>query len=216
MKNFKQQIFLVCGLLLTLAAFPAFAQEVKEVEINKRPFQDLRDFVKQKVETKKVDLNKSFSIELEGVLTKEGKLDQKKSKFTKSEGDAAMIEVGKSFIEAVNDSGMFGYLKSLGIENLNFALVQDENQIYANIVSEVETSQSAMTISTGLNFIMKFAQAKNNEMKNLSEDEKILINGLKASNNGKILTINLAYDKSVVQEMIKRKLKESEINQLSE
>ncbi len=215
MKKIVQIVFLACGLLLTLAAFPVFAQEEK-VEINKMPFNNFVQIVKQKVDAGKIDLTESFSIELEGVLNKDGKLDAKKSKFTRSEGGTAMIEISKSFIEAVGDSGFFRHLKDLGIEKLNLTLVQDDNQIHASVVSEVETSQRAMTISSGLNMAAQIVRTKRDEMKNISDDEKILINGLKVSNDGKTLTIKVAYEKSVIQEMIKRKLKEIEVKQSSE
>jgi len=216
MRKIAQIIFLACGLLLTLAAFSVFPQEVKEVEMNKRPFQDLTDFVVQKVEKKKVDLTKPFSIELEGVLNNDGRLAAKKSKFTKSTGDAAMIEIGKSFIEAVSESGFLSYLKSFGVEKLNLTLVQDDNQIYADVIAEVETSQKAATISTSLNSATQIVRAKKDEMKNLRDDEKILIGGLKASSNGKTLAIKVAYEKSVIQELINRMLKESQVKQSSE
>ena len=62
----------------------------------------------------------------------------------------------------------------------------------------------------------QIVRTKKDEMKNISDEEKILINGLKVSNDGKTLTIKVAYEKSVIQEMIKRKLKESEVKQSSE
>ena len=104
----------------------------------------------------------------------------------------------------------------MGIEKLNLTLVQDDNQIHASVVSELETSQRAMTISSGLNMAAQIVRTKKDEMKNISDEEKILINGLKVSNDGKTLTIKVAYEKSVIQEMIKRKLKESEVKQSSE
>jgi hypothetical protein len=104
----------------------------------------------------------------------------------------------------------------LGIEKLNLTLVQDDNQIHASVVSELETSQRAMTISSGLNMAAQIVRTKKDEMKNISDEEKILINGLKVSNDGKTLTIKVAYEKSVIQEMIKRKLKENEVKQSSE
>ena len=116
MKKIVQIVFLACGLLLTVAAFPVFAQEEK-VEINKMLFNNFVQIIKQKVDAGKIDLTESFSIELEGVLNKDGKLDAKKSKFTRSEGDAAMIEIGKSFIEAVGDSGFFRHLKDWELKN---------------------------------------------------------------------------------------------------
>lgn len=209
MKKFGKIILLACGLLVTLAAFPVFAQEkaTNKVEINIKPFRDLAELVKQEIATKKVDLSNPFSIEVEGVLSKNGRLKPKMTRFTKSEGNAATATIGKKFIKAIDNSGLFAYLSKFGIEKIKFALVQNDNQIYANIVSETQTSNKAKTIVSGLNIFTQFVQLK--EMKNISEDEKILVSGLKASNEDKTLTIKLAYEKSIIQEMIKRKLEEA-------
>ena len=219
MKNFNKVTFLACGLLLTLAAFPVFAQEEKlvgEYEMSRRPLDNLAQLVRRETAAGKVDLTKPFSIELEGVLNINGRLDANKSKFTKTAGDAAMIEVGKSFIEAVSDSGFLSYLKDFGVEKLNLTLVQDDNQIYAAVIAEIETSQKAALVSKSLNSAAERVQAKKDELKNLRNDEKILISGLKASSDGKTLVIKVAYEKSVIQELINRMLKESEVKQSSE
>jgi len=219
MKKIVQFVFLACGLLLTVAAFPVFAQEEKSVgeyEMSRRPLDNLAQLVRRETAAGKVDLTKPFSIELEGVLNNNGRLDGKKLKFTKTAGDAAMIEIGKSFIEAVSDSGFLSYLKSFGVEKLKLTLVQDDNQIYADIVAEVETSQRAASISKSLNSAAQIGRTRKDEMKNLRNDEKILISGLEASSDGKTLVIKVAYEKSVIQELINRMLKESEVKQSSE
>ncbi len=146
-------------------------------------------------------------IELEGVLNNSGRLDAKKSKFTKTAGDAAVIEIGKSFIEAASDSGFLSYLKSFGVEKLRLTLVQDDKQIYADVIGEVETSQKAASISKSLNSAAQIVRAKEDERKNLRDDEKILIGGLRASSDGKTLVIKVAYEKSVIQQLINRMLK---------
>ena len=218
MKNFNKVIFLVCGLLLTLAAFPAFAQEEKsarEYEMSQRPLDDLAQLVRREKTAGKVDLTKPFSIELESFLNIKGRLDAEKSKFTKTAGDAAMIEIGKKFIEAASDSGFLSHLKSFGVEKLTLTLVQDDNQIYAEVVGEVETSQRAASISKSLNSAAQIGRTRKDERENL-RDEKILISGLEASSNGKTLVIKVAYEKSVIQELINRLLKEREVKRSSE
>ena len=209
MKKFNPIIFLACGLLLTLAAFPVFAQNVQENKINSKPFQDFVSFISQEVSSGKVDLTKPFAIELEGILTKEGKLDAKKSKFTKSEGDAKMVGIAKDFIEAVNSSGLFGYLRNLGIEKIKFALVQDDSQIYGGIVSEQESAQRAMTVSSGFNTLLRMVSLMDeSKQKRLSDEEKIFLQGVTANNEDKNLTLKFAYQKSVIHEMINRGLQE--------
>ena len=212
MKKFNQTIFLVCGIVLTLAAFPVFAQEENRAnrnEINKKPFQDFAGYVKEKTATGKVDLSKPFSIELESVLTKDGKFDAKQSKFIKTEGDAEMIEIGKRFIEAVGDSGVFGYLKDLGIVKFNLTLAQNDSQTYAVVITEQLKEQRAKTIATLFGMAIRMSSLPDKEGRRiLSDDERVLFNGVKLeSEDGKLL-INAVYEKSAIQEMINRRLRE--------
>ena len=73
MTSFVKSFFLFCGIVSALAAFPVFGQENKDgITINKRPFKDFGEFVKQKLDNKEVDLDKPFLVELEGILTKDG------------------------------------------------------------------------------------------------------------------------------------------------
>jgi hypothetical protein len=210
MRKFNRKFFLGCGLFLTLAAFPVFAQEEKSVgeyEMTQRPLDNLAQLVRRETAAGKVDLTKPFSIQLEGVLNNDGRLDASKSKFTKSAGDAAMIEIGKSFIKAVSESGFLSYVKDFGVEKLNLVLVQNDNQIYADVFAEVETPQRAASISKSLNSAAQIARTRKDERKSLRDDEKILISGLKAITDGKTLGIKVAYEKSVIQELINRILK---------
>ena len=207
MKRLKRTIFLFCGLFLTLAAVPVFAQQEKN-EINKMPFNQFALTLKQKVDAGEVDLTKKFSVELEGVLKKDGRLDPKQSKFTKSAGDAAMVEVGKSFIETFSDSGFFRYLKDLGIEKFNLAFASDDNQVYAEIVSELETPARAKTITSALtSMIPLFLKADGAGQRKLNDDERIFISGISVKSENAKLMIKFAYEKSVIQELINSKLK---------
>lgn len=214
MKKCRKIGFLFCGLLLMLVAVPLFAQDGNQagkIEINKRPLDDLAKEIRRKVAAKEVDLGNSFSIKLQGVLKKDGKLDPKTANFAKSEGDAAMIEIGKGFIEAVNASGFFTYLSQLGTEKIDFTLAQDDNQTYAVIISELSTAQRAMTAASGLNSLIKLASfSAKNDTKKLNDETRILIDGMTVNGEDKKLIIKMAYEKSFVQEMINRKLKESE------
>jgi len=216
MKRLNQKFLLACGLLLTLAAFPVFAQQEGKIEINKMPFNDFALMLKQKVDAGEVDLTKSFSVELEGVLSKDGNFDKKKSKFTKSAGDEAMVEVGKSFIESFGDSGFFRYLKDFGIEKFNLVLAQDDSQVYAEIVSELKTPERARTITSGLNSLVQLVlKSEETGQRKLNDDERIFIKGINVKNENAKLTLKFAYEKSVVQELLNSKLKAIERNQPS-
>ena len=207
MKKFDKIIFLACGLLLTLAAFPVFAQ--KNTELNKKPLRDFADLLNQKIADKKVDLNAPFSVELELLLTDKGRIDAKKSKFTRSEGDKQIIEVVTLAIDAVNDSGMFAFLKGLGFEKANLALSQNNEDFSAILSSEQSTSQNALTVSSGLNFLIKLAfKADADGKRKLDEDEKMLLTGLKILTNDKKVVLSFSSTKSAFQEMITRNLED--------
>lgn len=218
MRKFNKTVFLACGLLLTLAAFPVFAQEkaMDKIEVSKKPLQNFEKLIRKEIAAGKVDLSKSFSIELETVLNENGRFDRKKSRFVKSEGDAAIIEIAKSFVEAVADSGWLVYLRQLDVEKMNLTLGQNDSQTYAAVVSELPTAERAATIAAGLNTMVRLAQMKETGAKGISQDEKFLIGGIEVERANKILTIKLTYEKSAVRELIDRLLKETETKQSSE
>src|SRR5215210_1600573 len=139
MKKFNPIILLLLGgIVFGLAAFPVFAQkeEAKDVVINKRPLQDFGNFIKDKLDKGEVDLNQSFKVVLEGVLTTDGKFDKRKSKFTLAEGDAQVIE-------AIGDSGWFGHLQNFGAEKVKIILMQDGQSFLAKIESEQKDKTKA-------------------------------------------------------------------------
>lgn len=203
MKKFSQTIFLACGLLLTLAAFPVFAQKTVESEINRNPLQDFSERVLQSVLEKKVDLTKPFSVELEGVLDGDGKLDPQKSKFIKSEGDAEMIAIGKDLIETVNASGLFAYLRNMGAENVKLALAQNESECYFNIVSEQKTPERAKTTASAFDALVIMALMLDKQSaKKLDDNSRALLNGIKVNYKGSEITLNFTFQKTFIQELI--------------
>ena len=220
MKKFRQLIFLICGLLLTLAAFPVFAQEektVSEIQISRKPLQDFEKLIRKEIATGKVDLSKSFLIELEGVLDKNGRLNAKESSFVKSEGDAVVVDIAKSFVGAVADSGWLVYLRQIDVEKMNLTFAQDDSQTYAVVVSELPTAERAERVASALNRMVSMAlERKEIEAEGIDQDEKFLIGGIKAERADKILTIRLTYEKSAVRELINRLLKENKTKQSSE
>ncbi|MBA2619820.1 MAG: hypothetical protein H0U87_01320 [Acidobacteria bacterium] len=213
MKKFSKVLLFTGGLLLTLAVFPVFAQQnqpTTDVEVNQRPFQDLFEMVKQRVDKREIDLTKSFSVEVEGTLDKSGRLGAKTAKFVKTEGDPKMAAIAKSFIEAVNDSGLFAYLKNINANKISFKIAQDDNQFYASIVSEQKTPEKLETAVSFLNaFLIMLRYADETNVKKLTDDERALFKGVKVSSENNNVILNFTYQKSVIQEMINRKLKEN-------
>jgi hypothetical protein len=188
---------------------PVAIDAVAAIEINKKPFEDLGDALIDKLEKKEIDLSKPFSVVLDGTLTADGKLDPKKSKFGKSTGDEEMISMAKMALESVGNSGILSYLKMNGVDKVNFTLVQDEEQIYAIIVSDQKTPEKAKTIVSSLNMALQGLKfADNNGLKKLDENSKTLVSNSKVTSQGNSFVLNFAIPKTVGQDLINRSLKE--------
>lgn len=192
----------------TPAPPPLTSESVTAVEINKKPLTDFADEVVAKWDSKEVDLNKPFTIVLDGVLTQDGKLDRDRSKFdvSKQAGDPKMIDVAKAAMEAVGDSGFLTYLKNLDVDKVTVTLVQDDEKITALISSLQKTPEKAKTVASGLSFAIMVGKST---VKNPS-DERTLLDGAKVTSDGKSFVLNFVLPKPVAQEMITRKLKEAQ------
>ncbi len=187
----------------TVASLP-----VTEFQPNKKPLEDFaQDVVAKRSDAKiKLDLTKTFRVKMTGELDKDGKLIRTKSGYVESKGDEEMVNVAKSAIEAINNSGLFYYLKSLGVDKVSVTLVQDDKQIYAVIESSQKDENKAKSISSGFNTLLSIAKTTIKE-----EELKTLINAAKAEQQGKNFTLNFAIPKPTAQEMINRKLQEAEV-----
>ena len=222
MINFAKKLFVLCGILLGLAAFPVLAQKTEplnEVLINKRPLKDFAEIAKQKILSDEVDLDKEFSVSLVGVITKDGKFDlsrdektkQPKTRITKTEGDAQMIELTKQAIEAVGDSGWFGYLRSQGIEKFNLTVSQDTENFSVVILNQQPTPEKARTYVSALNSLVNAVVLMDkNGTRKLGDNERKLLNGTKATAREKNVSIIISLPKAEFQEMIRQEINRSE------
>ncbi len=183
------------------------SEAVTDFRPNKKPLEDFAQavLIKRSEKESKLDLTKSFKVEMSGVLTEDGKLDDKKSRYIKAEGDEEMVNVAKDAIEAINNSGLFYYLKTLGVDKVNFTLVQDDKQMYAIITSSQKDENKAKSISSGFNTLLSIAKTTIKE-----EELKTLINSAKVEPQGKNFVLNFKIDKPVAQEMINKKLNEAQ------
>ena len=191
---------------------------VTAVQINKKPFEDFSTMVLAKMTgEEKPDLTKPFMVVMQGVIKKDGTLDRKKSKFIRQEGDEEMINLSKSAIEAIGDSGILGYLGNLDINNVNFTLVQDEEKIFAIITSSQPTPERANTTASGFNGLVKAAYLlDSNNIKKLGDDEKLLLDSAKATSKGKDFILKFEMPKKDAHEMIQRNLEKERIKRQQE
>jgi len=196
------------------------SEPVTDFKPNKKPLQDFADDIlekraeKQKTQSN-LDLTKSFKVKMSGVLTEDGKLDPKKSGYVKlkdeEQGDKEMVDIAKAAIEAINNSGLFYYLKTLGVDKVDFTLIQDDKQIYAVISSSQKDENKAKSISSGFNNLLSIAKLT------VKEDElKTLLNSAKVEPQGKNFILNFNIDKPTAQKMIEKKLQEAEAKKKEE
>ena len=200
MINRFKKISLICGIALVMfAAFPVFAQN--DVKINRQPLSDFGKEILIRVQNGELVPSDNFLIEVEGELDKNGKLDFQKTKYIRTEGNEKIADAAKSAIEAVNDSGVFGYLTQLGAKKMNFIFAQTDEQIYTVINLDLDSEKRAETLNSV--FDMALMMSKQN-LKN--ENEKILVNATNVFQNGKTVTIKTLVEKSVGQAMIQRQI----------
>jgi hypothetical protein len=185
------------------------AREDFQKGINKKPLQDFADGIVAKLDSPKpedkIDLKQAFTVVLDGTLTKEGKFDAKKTRFTKGEGNEQMINVAKSAIEAMGDSSLFSYLVNLGVDKVNITLVQNDKDISAIITSNQPSEERARTISSGFNGLIVLANM------NTKDDKEVqaLLKATKFESKGKNFVINFSMPKDDAHKMIDQKLQEA-------
>jgi hypothetical protein len=203
MKRFLNSFFLLCGLSLALAALPVFGQS--EAVVNKESLKDFAAYLK----TKNIDWTKSFLVEAETVLSKDGKFDREKTKFTKTEGDAELIEVAKKGFEAAGESGWLVHLKNQDVDNIKMSASQNSEIFTFSLIFEQLTPQRAATLTSGLNMLFKTAlMFDKNGTKKLADDEKKLLTGTKVTAQEKTVNINVSLAANDFREIVRRKLNE--------
>lgn len=190
---------------------PLDTSAVAEFRPNKKPLEDFAaDIVtKREDKTKPLDLTKNFKVRMIGELDKDGKLIRDKTKFldlkSEEQGDQTMVDIAKSAIEAINNGNMFYYLKQIGIDKIDFTLMQDDEQIYAIISSAQPNAERAKSMSSSMGTLLGLAKISIKE-----EELKALVEEAKAVQQGKNAVLNFKIDKLVAQTMITKKLDEAE------
>lgn len=210
MNRLNQFVFL-CGIVLTLAAFPVFAQEqkppesnsqpVSRVELTRTPLLLFADSVIDRVEKKEVVLSDNFLVEFESEFAKDGKLDPQKSKFVRIEGNGKIVDVVKNAVEAINDAGFLRYLKQFDANKINLILAQNDEQIYGTIKFDTVSPTKSKSIKSTLEMLFSMSINTNN-----NENDKKLLEGTTVSAEDKFVTIKTSVPKSVGQEMIQKSL----------
>jgi hypothetical protein len=185
-----------------------------EVELNRRPLIDLGIYVSELLKENKVDLNTPFLVQAKGKLNKDGKIEKDSYKITQAvSNDQDMLEVINRSISAINDSGYLQYIKQLSGKDLNLMIKQDEQNISAQVESEMESERRAKSLKTTLDLaISLFKSKKQEDIKAGTSDQNdlddlALLEGAKVEIQGKKIIIKFDVKKEVAQPMVERKLK---------
>ena len=191
----------------------ADSKPVTEVELNKRPLNDLGKSVSDLVEKKQINLLAQFAVGAKGKLNKDGELDPKSFKYTQvtagsKDEDKMMIEIVKQSIEAINKSGYLKYLAQLSGKDLNLLLQQDNTNLSGEVSSVLESDNRAKSVKSTLDLAISLVKAKKtgSDASQNDKDDLQLLNGATVTVEGSKLTIKFAFPKGVAQEMIQRKL----------
>jgi hypothetical protein len=144
-------------------------------------------------------------------LTKDGKLDRKKSRFIGQQGDEDIVNVAKSAIEAVGDSGFLAHLRNLDVQQIEITLIQDGEKLYAKIVSDQKTPEKAKTTASGLRGAISIGKLTIS-----GEDEKVLLDSAKVTSEGNKFIMLVNIPKPVANEMMNRKLQEALVKKTKE
>ena len=182
---------------------------ITDVELNKRPFVDLGNFVNDLIDKKQVQLDSKFLINATAKLDDKGKLQN--FKYIKAESaDPKMIEVVQEAIEALNDSGYLQYLSLLNGKVLSFQVIQDDDKVTALVQTEFDNDLRPKTVQTYLNsFISEKKKKKENPAADQNDkDDLALLQKATVNAVGKKIVISFEIPKADVQQMIQRKLAE--------
>lgn len=193
---------------------PANAEEAKAdqfgVFINKRPLKDYAKETLEKIETKAVKLDPSFKVVITGTLGlgKDGKTIVLKNptavrQQSTAPSDPMMEQLAQDAVIAVGDAGWFGYLDKLKAKKLIISVEQNESNFTVSVKADQPSENEAKQAASGLNTILSVATPL------AKGDEQTFLKLAKTTYEGKTFVLNFDGPKSLLQELIQRKLAES-------
>ncbi len=177
---------------------------VTEVEINKKPLLDLGESVLAKWEKDKNLLSKNFAVKVNVKLKKDGRFDEKATKYVAQNGDEDIVNVAKEAIEAVSASGWMTYLANIGVDKFELTVVQNDENIEFLIVSPQTSQAVARSTASGLRNSMLVAKPFIK-----GKDELTLLDSAKVTSQDKNFILKATLPKDVAKEMIDRNLQET-------
>jgi hypothetical protein len=166
----------VCGI-----SAPVFAQNVSSnfEAYSRQPFKALGLKVKKLKSENRLDLQSAFEIRGTAKLDKNGLLEEDSLKYTVVAGnDPQIISIVKDSIDALRESGLLMYVRSLGEANIEFSVGQDQKTFFSNVSFQFDRDAKAASTATALNLGVSLATTKNEmkieELRNTTGSDSIL------------------------------------------
>jgi hypothetical protein len=195
--------------------------ELDITDFNEQPLKDYREEAK-KILKSGVDSNSTFEVTMKGVLSKNGKLDPKQSKWGRDTiGDPKLVDLVKKGITALNDSGYLQYLSKLNAKELYFNAVQKDGNVSAKVIASVGNEVDARRISSafgvfislGISAKQKSIEAeKDSDKKQNAMDELFLLQKASVTSQGNNIILSFDMPSDVAKEFVERKINQGQNN----
>ena len=186
----------IAALALAVASFFAAAvstalAQTNGVPINVRPLKDLSARLKNEIQTGRLDPASPFTIEVQGVLSDQGRLDGKLFKISRSEGNKAAVAAAKDMIEAIGDAGWFQYVKQPGATSFTMTVEQNTTDLAVRVVMPFESGNRARSIDSAVNLLFQASRAKLQSSAGDEKDNSIAwaLEGAVTSQDGNNVTV---------------------------
>lgn len=197
------------SVLLLVASISTFAQTASDASAAVRAVESPAAAAKRQYADGKLDLNAPFDIEAQAAIGSDGRIDANSIKYTRTDGDAALIELVKSHISTVNDSPYIQHLSSLGATSIVIRAKQDDSQFAGAAVLEMPNALRAMTVKSMLSTMLPVLrkQKEREEMSEADKRELALLNATSVASSGRYITVSLNMPKAAFRDIVEQELK---------
>ncbi len=200
---------ILLGIFVFVASVSAFAQTASDAASTAKAVESPAATAKSQYADGKLDLNAPFDIEAQAAIGSDGRIDANSIKYTRTDGDAALIELVKSHISTVNDSPYIQHLSTLGATSIVIRAKQDDSQFAGAAVLEMPNALRAMTVKSMLSAMLP-AIRKQKEREDMSEADKrelALLNATSVASSGRTITVSLNMPKAAFRDIVEQELK---------
>lgn len=198
----------LCVVVLA-TAISVFAQTGSDSSAARRAVESPVAAAKRQYADGKLDLSAPFDIEAQAAIGSDGRIDANSIKYTRTDGDAALIELVKSHISTVNDSPYIQHLSTLGATSIVIRAKQDDAQFAGAAVLEMPNALRAMTVKSMLSTMLPMLrkQKESQEMSEADKRELALLNATSVTSSGRYVTVSLNMPKATFRDIVETELK---------